>query len=699
MAGFKGRGAVGNPVPRYLRTGIESVDDGWYREETPDSIATEVRPEPARTIITRNDSPDIGFEQSINPYRGCEHGCIYCLSGDTPILMVDGGAKPLETLRAGDWIMGTRRHGWHRRYVGTQVLAHWSVIKPAYRITLADGTGLQAGGDHRFLTTRGWKFVSAGEREAARRPHLTARDRLTGVGAFAAAPTIDDEYRVGYLTGLIRGDGLSGEHADTRPACERESRHHFRLALRDEPVLDRAAEFLQQFDVDTSRYNLCVASGGRRAIQAIRAHARLSVQRVHDLIEWPAWTSPSWCKGFVAGTFDAGGSYSDGVLRISMADGDIIAQISAALRLLGFENIVEHRASVERRPIDVVRLAGGLREHLRFFHAVAPAITRKVDIAGQAVESAAKLNVVAVEPLGAAMRLFDITTGTEDFIANGVVSHNCYARPSHAYMDLSPGVDFETKLFYKADAQKLLTEELAKPGYVPKPINLGANTDPYQPLENRLKVTRSVVEVLERTRHPVSFVTKGSLILRDLDLLQSLAADNLVQVFVSVTTLDTDLKRVMEPRTASPLARLRVIRELRAAGIPTGVMVAPMIPMINDSEMESILEAIREAGATQAHYVLLRLPHELKELFREWLDTHFPDRAEHVMSLIRGARGGRENDPRFGTRMVGSGAWAQLLRDRFQLACRRLHLNEGNTRSLSTGHFRPPSPGGQMSLL
>jgi DNA repair photolyase len=279
------------------------------------------------------------------------------------------------------------------------------------------------------------------------------------------------------------------------------------------------------------------------------------------------------------------------------------------------------------------------------------------------------------------------------------VSHNCYARPSHAYMDLSPGIDFETKIFYKADAAQLLEAELAAPGYKPRAITLGANTDPYQPLEKELRVTRSIVEVLERTRHPVSFITKGTLILRDLDLLRSLAADHLVHVFVSVTTLDAELKRVMEPRTASPQARLRVIRELVAAGIPTGVMVAPMIPMINDSEMELILEAIADAGAIQAGYVLLRLPHELKELFRQWLDEHFPDRAEHVMSLIRAARGGRENDPRFGARMIGTGAWAQLLRDRFALACKRHGLIRGRMRNLATEHFRPPSRGGQMSLL
>jgi DNA repair photolyase len=275
----------------------------------------------------------------------------------------------------------------------------------------------------------------------------------------------------------------------------------------------------------------------------------------------------------------------------------------------------------------------------------------------------------------------------------------CYARPSHAYMDLSPGIDFETKIFYKADAAKLLEAELGAPGYVPKAITIGANTDPYQPLEKELKVTRSLVEVLERTRHPVSFITKGTLILRDLDLLRSLAVDQLVQVFFSITTLDAELKRIMEPRTASPQARLRVVRELTQAGIPTGVMVAPMIPMINDCELEHIIEAIAAAGAKQAGYVLLRLPHELKELFRQWLDEHFPDRAEHVMSLIRSTRGGRENDPNFGSRMVGNGPWAQLLRDRFALACKRHGLTSGRMRNLSTEHFRPPTRGGQMSLL
>ncbi|HEY6452972.1 MAG TPA: PA0069 family radical SAM protein [Steroidobacteraceae bacterium] len=274
----------------------------------------------------------------------------------------------------------------------------------------------------------------------------------------------------------------------------------------------------------------------------------------------------------------------------------------------------------------------------------------------------------------------------------------CYARPSHAYMDLSPGIDFETKIFYKADAARLLEEHLASPSYVVKPITIGANTDPYQPVERDLRVTRSLLEVLERTRHPVSLISKGTMILRDLDLLSSLSRDGLVNVFISITTLDPELKRTLEPRAAAPSARLRVVRELTAAGIPTGVFVAPIIPAINDSELERIVAAAAAAGAFRAGYVLLRLPHELKALFRQWLDEHLPERAEHVMSLIRGAREGRENDPRFGSRMRGSGPWAQLLHDRFALACKRHGLSMSRMRELSCAHFTAPVRGGQLNL-
>jgi DNA repair photolyase len=275
----------------------------------------------------------------------------------------------------------------------------------------------------------------------------------------------------------------------------------------------------------------------------------------------------------------------------------------------------------------------------------------------------------------------------------------CFARPSHAYMGLSPGLDFETRLFYKADAGKVLEAQLARPGYVCKSITLGANTDPYQPVERRMKVTRSILEVLARTRHPVSIITKSALVLRDIDLLTEMAREGLMSVAVSVTTLDSELKRVMEPRAASPQARLRTLAALSAAGIPTSVMAAPMIPALNDHELEAILAAAAAAGVRSAGYVLVRLPYEIKDLFREWLAEHYPDRAEHVMSLIRDMRGGRDNDPRFGTRMRGTGPYAALLSNRFRLACRRLKLNSEPRTPLSTALFRPPGLSGPQLCL
>ncbi len=274
----------------------------------------------------------------------------------------------------------------------------------------------------------------------------------------------------------------------------------------------------------------------------------------------------------------------------------------------------------------------------------------------------------------------------------------CYARPTHAFLDLSPGLDFETKLLYKPRAAELLREELARPGYRCRFIMLGSNTDPYQPVERKLGITRSILEVLEETSHPVSITTRSALILRDAELLARMAGKGLAEVQVSITTFDNDLKRGLEPRSASSLARLQVIRELSAAGVPVCVMAAPMIPAVNDSELETILERAAAAGATRAQYTLLRLPLEVKDLFREWLAQHLPDRAAHVMSLIRDARGGQDNDSRFGARMKGQGAWAQLLSDRFRLAARRLGLDASRDSGLDGSQFRPPRTTPQLDL-
>lgn len=275
----------------------------------------------------------------------------------------------------------------------------------------------------------------------------------------------------------------------------------------------------------------------------------------------------------------------------------------------------------------------------------------------------------------------------------------CYARPSHGYLNLSPGIDFETRLFAKTNAAELLRKELAKPGYVCSPINLGANTDPYQPIERRYRITRSVLEVLYECRHPCTIITKNALIERDLDLLVPMAREKLVHAFVSVTSLDNRLSSALEPRASAPHRRLEAVAALNAAGVPCGVMVAPILPMVTDRWIEQILERAAAGGATIAGYTVLRLPYELKDLFREWLELHVPQRAAHVMSLIRQMRGGKDNDPNFGSRMRGEGQFAELIRQRFQLACRKHGIGRGREVRLDTSAFRPPraaSPQGEL---
>jgi DNA repair photolyase len=272
----------------------------------------------------------------------------------------------------------------------------------------------------------------------------------------------------------------------------------------------------------------------------------------------------------------------------------------------------------------------------------------------------------------------------------------CYARPTHAYLDLSPGIDFETKLSYKVNAAAQLTRELARPGYQCSAITLGANTDPYQPIEKTCGITRDILQVLQRCRHPVSIITKGALITRDIDILAKMATDGLCSVAISITTLDPGLKRLMEPRAASAQARLAAMASLSAAGIPVSLLFAPVIPALNDSDMEGILTAARDAGAHSASYILLRLPLEVRELFFEWLHLHYPLRAEHVISLLRHSRSGADYDFRFGHRMRGTGTFADLLAQRFRLGCKRLGLNVRAPVTTRTDLFKPPEQIGNM---
>ncbi len=276
----------------------------------------------------------------------------------------------------------------------------------------------------------------------------------------------------------------------------------------------------------------------------------------------------------------------------------------------------------------------------------------------------------------------------------------CYARPSHAFLGLSPGLDFETRIFYKPQAAALLTAELSKKGYSCRPIALGSNTDPYQPAERKLGVTRSILEVLRDFRHPVTIVTKGALIQRDIDILAEMASLRLACVTVSVTTLDRTLARVMEPRAATPQRRLETIAALAKAGVPTGVLSAPMIPALNDAEMEDILAAAKDAGAVTAGYTMLRLPLELKALFKEWLETHVPNKVSHVLSLVAQSHGGKLYDSAWSKRMVGYGPYADMLSMRFDRACRRLGFNRRHTEPLDVTLFRPPTrKGDQLALF
>lgn len=275
----------------------------------------------------------------------------------------------------------------------------------------------------------------------------------------------------------------------------------------------------------------------------------------------------------------------------------------------------------------------------------------------------------------------------------------CYARPTHAWLDLSPGIDFETRIFAKDNAAEILRRELARPAYRCRTIAMGTNTDPYQPVERERRITRRIIEVLWECRHPLTVVTKSRLVERDLDLLAPMAEEGLVKIFLTVTTLNNDLARRLEPRAGAPMRRVECLRKLHGAGVPVGVLVAPIIPFLNDTEMESILESSSRAGAESAAYIMLRLPHEINPLFQEWLQRHVPMKADHVMSMVRDIRGGKENDPNFFSRHRGRGVYADMIRRRFEHQCKRLGLNRVERR-LDTGKFIPPTmQGDQLDLF
>jgi DNA repair photolyase len=605
-----------------------------YREEAvvrhfdaPEAIETRFYEVRAKSILNRvPEASRMPFRWTVNPYRGCAHACVYCQSGETPVLMADGRHKPIAELEVGDEIYGTQvGESGYRRYVRSTVLDSWITIKPAYRVTLEDGTELVASGDHRFLSNRGWKHVTNSERGEPDRPHLTTRNHLVGTGPFAPQPVHDADYRRGYLCGIVRGDGTLGAYECVRRGGGSYTGYRFRLALTDIEAFRRAREFLSLAAIETGERVFQRAAGSRREVSAITAQSATSYERISQLIEWPLMPSMQWCRGFLAGIFDAEGCRSDYVLRIANTDPQILAWTEACARHLGFDVAVDRTR--DANGLQYLRIRGGLSEHLRFFHVTDPAISRKRNIEGQMVKTFENLKVAEIEPLGRALPLYDITTGTGDFIANGVVSHNCFARPTHTYLDFNAGRDFEREIVVKVNAPELLRAELARPSWKGEHVALGTNTDPYQWVEGRYRLMEGIWEAMRDAGNPCSVLTKSPLLLRDLKVMREINERTDFSAALSVPTIDEKAWRATEPHTPNPRARLEAVGELTRAGIRTGVLVAPLMPGINDApeQVAPILEAASEAGAAYVTGIALHLRGEVRGLFFEWLRSNRPD--------------------------------------------------------------------------
>lgn len=592
----------------------------------------------AKTVLNRVPArSSMPFAWTVNPYRGCSHACTYCLAPDTGILMADGRLRPIGALQIGDAIYGTRRTGQYRHYVETTVRDVWTTRKPAFRITLEDGTTLVASGDHRFLSERGWKHVTGTQQGTGRRPHLTIGMQLLGPGGVAAAPAEDEDYRRGYVCGVVRGDGHVGTYHYDRPAGTGGGTvHRFRLALADDEALDRTVRFLAALGVPTERFAFSPATATSRAIAAIRTSRGEAVERIRQLVAWPAQPSAGWTKGFLAGIFDAEGSCHESALRVTNADAGILHWTAQSFRRLGFDVVTEAPNEIG---VSNVRLNGGLTARTRFFLTVDPAITRKRGFLGRAVKTRTDLRVASIEPVGQ-LDLVDITTGTGDFLANGVISHNCFARPTHEYLDFDAGRDFEREIVVKVNAPERLRGDLARRARTPaaaEMVALGTNTDPYQWVESRYRLLPGVWEALRDARVPASVLTKSPLLLRDLDLMLQVRDAAGFEAALSVPSLDERAWRSTEPHTPHPRTRLAAVAELNRVGIPTAVLAAPLMPGINDSaaQVEALLAACSAAGAVAVRGIGLHLRGSTRQVFLEWLKDARPDLVDRYEELYR----------------------------------------------------------------
>jgi DNA repair photolyase len=576
------------------------------------------------------------FRWTINPYRGCSHACTYCVDPSTLVLMADGRQKPIRDVMVGDRIVGTEFDGTYRRYVETAVQARWGTVKHAYRVTLEDGTEIVASGDHRFLTERGWKYVAPLPKGDGQRPYLTTNNRLQGFGlgmvadAYATPPESPD-YRRGYLTGMIRGDGMLFDGTYARKTGGRTRVTMFRLALADDEALTRSQDYLAASGVATDRRPFAPATEKRRAMHGIFTSKRSTFAAIHEIIEWPATPSREWSTGFLAGIFDAEGSCDGQILRISNSDDRMLTMTMSAMDVLGIPHV---REPANKIGVAKIRVVGGLSSRRRFFALTNPAITRKLKIVGAAVKTSVSLRIVSIESLGGDSEMVDITTGTGDFIANGVISHNCFARPTHEYLDLDAGHDFDSQVVVKVNADQVLRAELAKPSWTHEAVALGTNTDPYQRAEGRYQLMPGIISALADSGTPFSILTKGTLLRRDLPLLTQAAEKVDVGLGVSLAFADSpagrELQQAVEPGTPAPRARLDLIRAIRAAGLPCGVMVAPVLPWLTDSlaHLERLLDTLVDAGATGVTVLPLHLRPGAREWYLGWLEREHPHLVE-----------------------------------------------------------------------
>jgi len=575
--------------------------DGLLRSvRTPEFDGVTFHEVHAKSVLNKvPEGSGVPFGWTVNPYRGCSHACTYCLEGGTPVLMADGRTKALADLAPGDAIYGTRGRGAGRRLVPTKVLAHWSTLKPAYRLTLDDGTSIVASGDHRFLTGRGWKHVTGTRFGAAQRPHLVGGTELVGVGRLARTPDDTLGYRAGYLCGMLRSGGFSAE----------------------KDAADRALRYLPDFG----------ASVG--------------------FVQVPPSPDSHWLRGFLAGLFDLAGSYRHGALRVTHDEQDIVSTFCSALANFGFRYVRSENAKF--RPLWTVQILGGPSEEVRFFHLADPAVGWKRSLDGLPI-GRTRRKVTSIEPLGIELPLFDITTGTGDFIADGMVTHNCFARNTHTYLDFDAGRDFDTQVIVKVNAPEVLAAQLRRPSWTREHVAMGTNTDPYQRAEGRYKLMPRIITALADSGTPLSILTKGTVLARDLPLLESVSKDVPAGLAISLALLDEELQRRLEPGTPGPRARLDLIRKARDAGLPCSVLVAPVLPYLTDTvaALDALFSRLAEAGATRVTVLPLHLRPGAREWFARWLGREHPELVPKYRELYsRGAYLPKSYRERLGARV------------------------------------------------